>query len=182
MAFTGVTNAHGPSPQPTACRSPTCSLMTATGSNQALGKVETYLAKSLLSTIGILSDDFNWGAWSQFFHGAVIKGEILSRFASRAYLSFGQKQKRRRSKKETLNRKTVERRLFQAESLSGKRLIAVALLKVKIGGSNLGKTLASANAFKWMDIFHSGHDTQEGKYILPPSRLLLRHKIVDELK
>ena len=31
MAFTGVTNAHGPSPQPTACRSPSCSLTTATG-------------------------------------------------------------------------------------------------------------------------------------------------------
>ena len=30
MAFTGVTNAHGPSPQPTAC-----SLMAATGSNKA---------------------------------------------------------------------------------------------------------------------------------------------------
>ena len=28
MAFIGVTNAHGPSPQPTACRSPTCSLTT----------------------------------------------------------------------------------------------------------------------------------------------------------
>ena len=28
-------NARGPSPQPTACRSPSCSLMTATGSNQA---------------------------------------------------------------------------------------------------------------------------------------------------
>ena len=25
MAFTGVTNVHGPTPQPTACRSPTCS-------------------------------------------------------------------------------------------------------------------------------------------------------------
>ena len=35
MAFTGVTNAHGPSPHPTACRSPSCSLTTATGSNQA---------------------------------------------------------------------------------------------------------------------------------------------------
>ena len=34
MAFIGVTNAHGPSPQPTACRSPICSLITATGSNQ----------------------------------------------------------------------------------------------------------------------------------------------------
>ena len=28
MAFSVVTNAHGPSPQPTACRSPTCSLRT----------------------------------------------------------------------------------------------------------------------------------------------------------
>ena len=35
MAFTGFTNAHGPSPHPTACRSPTCSLTTATGSNPA---------------------------------------------------------------------------------------------------------------------------------------------------
>ena len=35
VAFTGVTNAHVPSPQPTVCRSPTCNLMTATGSNQA---------------------------------------------------------------------------------------------------------------------------------------------------
>ena len=37
MAFTRVTNAHGPSPQPTACRSPTCSMMTVSGSNQAQG-------------------------------------------------------------------------------------------------------------------------------------------------
>ena len=35
MAFTGVANAHGPSPQPTACRSPSWSLTTATESNQA---------------------------------------------------------------------------------------------------------------------------------------------------
>ena len=28
MAFTGVTNAPGPSPQPTACKSPSCSLTT----------------------------------------------------------------------------------------------------------------------------------------------------------
>ena len=36
MAFTtGVTNAHGPSPQSTACRSPSCSLVTATESNEA---------------------------------------------------------------------------------------------------------------------------------------------------
>ena len=34
MAFTGVTNAHGPSPKPTAC-----SLMTGLGSNQAQRKV-----------------------------------------------------------------------------------------------------------------------------------------------
>ena len=32
MAFTGVTNAHGPSPKPTACRSPSCSLTTASKS------------------------------------------------------------------------------------------------------------------------------------------------------
>ena len=44
MALTGVTNAHGPSPQPIACRSPSCSLMTATGSNQAYSNV-TYLAQ-----------------------------------------------------------------------------------------------------------------------------------------
>ena len=41
MAFSGITNAHGPSPQPTLCRSPTCSLTTATGCCQALGKVWT---------------------------------------------------------------------------------------------------------------------------------------------
>ena len=35
MAFTRVTNAHGPSPQPTVCMSQTYSLTTATGSNQA---------------------------------------------------------------------------------------------------------------------------------------------------
>ena len=34
MAFTKVTNAHGPSPQPTVCRSPSCSLTTATGSSR----------------------------------------------------------------------------------------------------------------------------------------------------
>ena len=33
--LTGVTNAHGPSSQPKACRSSACSLTTATGSNQA---------------------------------------------------------------------------------------------------------------------------------------------------
>ena len=36
MAFTGVTNVHGPSPQPTA-----------TGSNQAYSKVLNYLALEL---------------------------------------------------------------------------------------------------------------------------------------
>ena len=44
MAFTGVTYAQGPSPQPTACRSLSCSLMTVTGSNQALRQDLTYLA------------------------------------------------------------------------------------------------------------------------------------------
>ena len=40
VAFTGVTNAHGASSKPAAaCRPPLCSLSTATGSNQALGKV-----------------------------------------------------------------------------------------------------------------------------------------------
>ena len=39
MAFNGVTNAHGPSPQPTACKSPSCSLTTAKGSNQAQGNL-----------------------------------------------------------------------------------------------------------------------------------------------
>ena len=38
MLFTGVANAHEPSPQPTACRSASCSLTTATGSNQAQEK------------------------------------------------------------------------------------------------------------------------------------------------
>ena len=33
MAFTDVTNDHGSTPQPTACRSPSCSLMTTTGRN-----------------------------------------------------------------------------------------------------------------------------------------------------
>ena len=42
MAFSGVTNAHGPSPQPTSCRSITCSLMTTAVSNQAYGKVYSY--------------------------------------------------------------------------------------------------------------------------------------------
>ena len=37
VAFTGVTNAHGPSPQQTACRSPSCSLTTATGRQFWLG-------------------------------------------------------------------------------------------------------------------------------------------------
>ena len=35
IAFTGVTNAHGPSPQPTSSWSSSCNLMTATGNNQA---------------------------------------------------------------------------------------------------------------------------------------------------
>ena len=39
MAFTGDTNAHRPSPQPTACRSSSCSVATEIGSNQAQGKV-----------------------------------------------------------------------------------------------------------------------------------------------
>ena len=47
MAFTGVTNAHGPTPQPTACRSPSCSLTTATEGNQAEGKAQTYLAREV---------------------------------------------------------------------------------------------------------------------------------------
>ena len=38
MDFTEVTNAHGPSPYLTVCRSPTCSLTTATGSNQAIAR------------------------------------------------------------------------------------------------------------------------------------------------
>ena len=38
MPFTGVTNAHGPSPQPTACRSSKFSLRITTESNQALDK------------------------------------------------------------------------------------------------------------------------------------------------
>ena len=42
MAFTEFTKAHGPSPQPTACRPPICSLITATGSNQAKGKVRLF--------------------------------------------------------------------------------------------------------------------------------------------
>ena len=46
--FPGVTNAFGPSHQPTACRSPTLSLMTATGNNQAQGKVYTYLVVLIL--------------------------------------------------------------------------------------------------------------------------------------
>ena len=45
MAFTGVTNAHGPSPQPTACRSPSCCLTTATGSNQAKAMFKPTLPK-----------------------------------------------------------------------------------------------------------------------------------------
>ena len=36
MAFTGVTNALGPSPQPTACRSPSCSVATGTWSKPGL--------------------------------------------------------------------------------------------------------------------------------------------------
>ena len=40
MAFNVVTTAHGLSPQPTECRSPTCSLTTVSVSNLALGKVE----------------------------------------------------------------------------------------------------------------------------------------------
>ena len=45
MAFTVVTNAHGPSPQPTAYRLPSCSLMTATGGGGQSGakKMKTHL-------------------------------------------------------------------------------------------------------------------------------------------
>ena len=39
MAFTGIINDHGHSPQPTVCMSPTSSLTTAKGSNQTQGKV-----------------------------------------------------------------------------------------------------------------------------------------------
>ena len=42
--YTGVTNAHGHSPQPRACRPPTCSLKTPIGSTHAQVEVETYLA------------------------------------------------------------------------------------------------------------------------------------------
>ena len=41
LSFNGVSSAHGPSPQPTPCRSPLYSLLTATGSNQAKGIVYT---------------------------------------------------------------------------------------------------------------------------------------------
>ena len=37
MVFSWVVNSHGPQPQPTANRPPTCSLSNATGSNQAHG-------------------------------------------------------------------------------------------------------------------------------------------------
>ena len=42
MAFTGVTNAHGPSPQSKACRSPLNSLTTLTGSNKAFYKPHSH--------------------------------------------------------------------------------------------------------------------------------------------
>ena len=47
IPFIGVTNAHVPSSQPTACRFPTCSLTTAAGSNQAKGKVSSLVLLSL---------------------------------------------------------------------------------------------------------------------------------------
>ena len=50
MAFTGVTNPHRPSTHSTACRSPTCSLKTATGSYRAKGKV---LKPSLFKKSGV---------------------------------------------------------------------------------------------------------------------------------
>ena len=44
-SLTGVANAHGPSPQPTACRSPLCSLTTPTWSNQSRARFELTLPK-----------------------------------------------------------------------------------------------------------------------------------------
>ena len=55
MAFTGITNAHGPSPYATACKPPTCSLTTTTGSNRANVKVSNYNAKEV------------WGGWGSSF-------------------------------------------------------------------------------------------------------------------
>ena len=58
VAFTWVTKAHGPSPQPTACRSPSCSFTTATGSNQALSFYSSNLicgGQWKLYTVGHLS-------------------------------------------------------------------------------------------------------------------------------
>ena len=52
MAFPGISNAHGPSPQPTAYRSPTCSRSTATRSNQTLAKVSAYFEWEVLGGWG----------------------------------------------------------------------------------------------------------------------------------
>ena len=52
MVFTGVTNAHGHSPQPTACWSRICCcLSTEAGSNHAKDKLQTYFAWEV------------WGGW-----------------------------------------------------------------------------------------------------------------------
>ena len=45
VAFSRVTNASGPLPQATTRRTPTCSLSSATGSNQAKGKIKPTLTE-----------------------------------------------------------------------------------------------------------------------------------------
>ena len=64
MAFTGVTNAHGPSSQPTACRSPSCSPMTAKGSSKALGKlIYLHILNRLSSGSWDILQSFRWADW-----------------------------------------------------------------------------------------------------------------------
>ena len=57
-------------PQPTACRYPSCSLTTATGSNQAQSKVQTYLAREV------------WGGWGEHIVNLVLQPTLSNTIRS----------------------------------------------------------------------------------------------------
>ena len=66
MAFAGVTNAHGPSPQTTACRSPSCSLTTATGSYQVQSNLlcQNFISFSLNNSFNSKSQNWEYFCWA----------------------------------------------------------------------------------------------------------------------
>ena len=64
--FYWVTNAHGPSPQQTACRSPPCSLTTATGSYQVQSNLlcQNFISFSLNNSFNSKSQNWEYFCWA----------------------------------------------------------------------------------------------------------------------